>query len=234
MHIRGTLHSTHTLFGACWLAVRRASGDGADDEGKPVRTGASRDGRLDNRRLVGRVGQSIVMAAHPASDGSRGVAPVRREGPGLGTSSGIHPCFTAKMAIALIVGDELAGDRSCRAPSQRRSRERQATSAGNSVDGVRRWRCDAVEIVKIGSVVLSARDVQRASTFWRAALGYVPGHGNDAMLVQENGEGPFLVLDAEDRTHLGPVGGRCARAAGRGRPTYLAGRASSRGLGLSR
>jgi catechol 2,3-dioxygenase-like lactoylglutathione lyase family enzyme len=57
-------------------------------------------------------------------------------------------------------------------------------------------------MVKIGSVVLSVRDVQRASTFWRAALGYVQGRGNDAMLVPENGEGPFLLLDAEDRTHL--------------------------------
>jgi catechol 2,3-dioxygenase-like lactoylglutathione lyase family enzyme len=59
-----------------------------------------------------------------------------------------------------------------------------------------------VDMVKIGSVVLSVRDIQRASTFWRSALGYVPGHGNDAMLIPENGEGPFLLLDAEDRTHL--------------------------------
>jgi catechol 2,3-dioxygenase-like lactoylglutathione lyase family enzyme len=59
-----------------------------------------------------------------------------------------------------------------------------------------------LDMAKIGAVVLNVRDVERASTFWRAALGYIPGHGNDAMLVPENGDGPLLLLDAEDRTHL--------------------------------
>jgi catechol 2,3-dioxygenase-like lactoylglutathione lyase family enzyme len=57
-------------------------------------------------------------------------------------------------------------------------------------------------MVKIGSVVLNVAEVRRASTFWRAALGYVPGHGSDAMLIPEDGAGPFLLLDADDRTHL--------------------------------
>jgi catechol 2,3-dioxygenase-like lactoylglutathione lyase family enzyme len=57
-------------------------------------------------------------------------------------------------------------------------------------------------MVKVGSVVLTVRDVQRASTFWQAALGYIPGHGNDALLIPGTGEGPFLLLDREDRTHL--------------------------------
>jgi catechol 2,3-dioxygenase-like lactoylglutathione lyase family enzyme len=57
-------------------------------------------------------------------------------------------------------------------------------------------------MVNIGAVVLNVRDVRRASAFWGAALGYVPGNGNDAMLVAPGGQGPMLLLDTDDRTHL--------------------------------
>jgi catechol 2,3-dioxygenase-like lactoylglutathione lyase family enzyme len=57
-------------------------------------------------------------------------------------------------------------------------------------------------MVRIGSVVLNVRDVSRASTFWSAALGYVPGDENPAMLTPENGNGPLLLLDEDDRTHV--------------------------------
>ena len=57
-------------------------------------------------------------------------------------------------------------------------------------------------MVNIGAVVLNVRDIDRASTFWRAALGYVAGNGNDAMLVPVGGAGPTLLLDTDDRTHM--------------------------------
>lgn len=57
-------------------------------------------------------------------------------------------------------------------------------------------------MVNIGAVVLNVRDIQRASTFWCAALGYVPGNGNDTMLVSTSGSGPMLLLDEDDRTHV--------------------------------
>jgi catechol 2,3-dioxygenase-like lactoylglutathione lyase family enzyme len=57
-------------------------------------------------------------------------------------------------------------------------------------------------MVSIGSVVLNVRDIRRASTFWSAALGYVPGNENPAMLAPKNGNGPLLLLDEDDRTHV--------------------------------
>jgi catechol 2,3-dioxygenase-like lactoylglutathione lyase family enzyme len=57
-------------------------------------------------------------------------------------------------------------------------------------------------MVNIGAVVLNVHDIRRASAFWGAALGYVAGNGNDAMLVPTNGPGPTLLLDTDDRTHL--------------------------------
>jgi len=58
-------------------------------------------------------------------------------------------------------------------------------------------------MAKIGSVVLNVTDVGRAATFWRSALGYVPrDSGNPGALVPDDGEGPVLLLDETDRTHL--------------------------------
>jgi catechol 2,3-dioxygenase-like lactoylglutathione lyase family enzyme len=55
----------------------------------------------------------------------------------------------------------------------------------------------------IGSVVLNVTDIGRAATFWRSALGYVPREsGNPGALVPQRGEGPALLLDETDRTHL--------------------------------
>jgi catechol 2,3-dioxygenase-like lactoylglutathione lyase family enzyme len=58
-------------------------------------------------------------------------------------------------------------------------------------------------MAQIGSVVLNVTDVGRAATFWRSALGYIPREGdNPGALVSRNGEGPALLLDETDRTHL--------------------------------
>jgi hypothetical protein len=58
-------------------------------------------------------------------------------------------------------------------------------------------------MAQIGSVVLNVADVSRAATFWRGALGYVPREGsNPGALVPRSGEGPALLLDETDRTHL--------------------------------
>ena len=58
-------------------------------------------------------------------------------------------------------------------------------------------------MVRIGSVVLNVTDVGRAAAFWRNALGYVrrPG-GHEGVLVPPGGEGPALLLDETDMTHL--------------------------------
>ena len=58
-------------------------------------------------------------------------------------------------------------------------------------------------MAQIGSVVLNVTDIGRATTFWRSALGYVPREGdNPGALVPQGGEGPALLLDETDRTHL--------------------------------
>jgi len=58
-------------------------------------------------------------------------------------------------------------------------------------------------MAQIGSVVLNVTDIGRAATFWRSALGYVfRESGNPGALVPEQGEGPALLLDETDRTHL--------------------------------
>jgi catechol 2,3-dioxygenase-like lactoylglutathione lyase family enzyme len=58
-------------------------------------------------------------------------------------------------------------------------------------------------MVQIGSVVLNVTDLGRAAAFWRGALGYVrrPG-GHLGALVPPSGEGPALLLDETDKTHL--------------------------------
>ena len=57
-------------------------------------------------------------------------------------------------------------------------------------------------MVTIGSLVLNVADVERASAFWRQALGYRPSPENPAVLVPDGGAGPALALDEDDRTHL--------------------------------
>ncbi len=58
-------------------------------------------------------------------------------------------------------------------------------------------------MAQIGSVVLNVADIGRAAAFWRSALGYVPRDGaHPAALVPRSGEGPALLLDETDRTHL--------------------------------
>jgi len=58
-------------------------------------------------------------------------------------------------------------------------------------------------MAQIGSLVLNVTDIERAATFWRNALGYVPRAGdNPGALVPERGKGPALLLDETDRTHL--------------------------------
>ena len=58
-------------------------------------------------------------------------------------------------------------------------------------------------MARIGSVVLNVTDLGRAATFWRGALGYVPRAGGDlGALVPPSGEGPALLLDETDMTHL--------------------------------
>ena len=58
-------------------------------------------------------------------------------------------------------------------------------------------------MAQIGSVVLNVADIRRATAFWRDALGYVPrAGGNPGALVPPHGEGPALLLDETDKTHL--------------------------------
>jgi hypothetical protein len=49
---------------------------------------------------------------------------------------------------------------------------------------------------------MNVTDTRRAAAFWGQALGYVPSSGNPAFLVPEDGEGPRLHLDEDDRMHL--------------------------------
>ena len=49
---------------------------------------------------------------------------------------------------------------------------------------------------------MNVSDTRRAAAFWGGALGYVPSPGNPAFLVPENGNGPRLHLDEDDRMHL--------------------------------
>jgi len=57
-------------------------------------------------------------------------------------------------------------------------------------------------MVTIGSIVLNVSDIPRAAEFWSKALGYAPSGRNPAALVPENGDGPTLFLDEDDRMHL--------------------------------
>ena len=52
-------------------------------------------------------------------------------------------------------------------------------------------------------MVLNVTDISRAATFWRNALGYeFRESGDPGSLVSQRGEGPALLLDQTDRTHL--------------------------------
>jgi catechol 2,3-dioxygenase-like lactoylglutathione lyase family enzyme len=58
-------------------------------------------------------------------------------------------------------------------------------------------------MAQIGSVVLNVTDIGRATNFWRSALGYVfRESGNPGAIVPQHGEGPALLLDETDSTHL--------------------------------
>jgi hypothetical protein len=58
-------------------------------------------------------------------------------------------------------------------------------------------------MAQIGSVVLNVTDIGGAATFWRSALGYVfRESGNPGALVPQHGEGPAILLDETDGTHL--------------------------------
>lgn len=58
-------------------------------------------------------------------------------------------------------------------------------------------------MVRIRSIVLKVADKDRAARFWSAALGYARSPGNPDFLVPEQeGVGPRLHLDTDDRTHL--------------------------------
>ena len=51
--------------------------------------------------------------------------------------------------------------------------------------------------------MLNVADIDRAAAFWRNALGYAARPGdNPGALVPQRGEGPALLLDETDRTHL--------------------------------
>jgi catechol 2,3-dioxygenase-like lactoylglutathione lyase family enzyme len=57
-------------------------------------------------------------------------------------------------------------------------------------------------MLRIGAIVLNVSDVDRAGTFWSAALGYTRQPHRPAFLVPEGVGGTRLHLDGEDRTHL--------------------------------
>ncbi len=56
-------------------------------------------------------------------------------------------------------------------------------------------------MLKIGSVVMTVADVDRAASFWSRALGYVSDPANPAFLRSER-DGLRLHLDETDRVHL--------------------------------
>jgi predicted enzyme related to lactoylglutathione lyase len=54
----------------------------------------------------------------------------------------------------------------------------------------------------VGAFVLNVGDIDRAAKFWRQALGYVAEPDDPAFLKPEDGGGPRLHLDENDRTHI--------------------------------
>ena len=57
-------------------------------------------------------------------------------------------------------------------------------------------------MLRIGSVVLNVRDLQRAGSFWGQALGYSPRPSNPAFLAPEQPDGVRVHLDEDDAMHL--------------------------------
>lgn len=61
---------------------------------------------------------------------------------------------------------------------------------------------DSVNLmVRIGAIVMSTADTERAGSFWSQALGYDRG-ANPEFLVPRKGGACHLHLDSMDRTHL--------------------------------
>jgi catechol 2,3-dioxygenase-like lactoylglutathione lyase family enzyme len=56
-------------------------------------------------------------------------------------------------------------------------------------------------MLRVGSVVMTVSDVERAASFWTSALDYVSEPTNVAFL-RSRGDGPRLHLDEADRMHL--------------------------------
>lgn len=54
-------------------------------------------------------------------------------------------------------------------------------------------------MVRLGGIVLNVSDIDRAATFWSGALGY---ERDGAFLRPRTGDGPILLLDEDDRSHL--------------------------------
>ena len=57
-------------------------------------------------------------------------------------------------------------------------------------------------MLRIGSVVMTVSDVDRAAAFWTQALGYAPGARTPAFLAPQSGDAARLHLDTDDRMHL--------------------------------
>jgi catechol 2,3-dioxygenase-like lactoylglutathione lyase family enzyme len=57
-------------------------------------------------------------------------------------------------------------------------------------------------MLRIGSVVMTVSDVDRAAAFWTQALGYAPGARNPAFLAPQSGDAARLHLDTDDTMHL--------------------------------
>jgi catechol 2,3-dioxygenase-like lactoylglutathione lyase family enzyme len=57
-------------------------------------------------------------------------------------------------------------------------------------------------MVRIGTVVINAKDAGRAAEFWGKALGYAPRSEGSLTLVPPDGNGPSVNLDETDGNHL--------------------------------
>lgn len=57
-------------------------------------------------------------------------------------------------------------------------------------------------MLRIGAVVLNVASTDASGPFWSQALGYAQQPHNPAFLVPDEGQGPRLHLDQQDRTHL--------------------------------
>ena len=111
----------------------------------------------------------------------------RRCRPAFSTSSGVGPSFPAA----------IIGLRSLGARATWNCLER-PPAAGSSCGA-----CQDLVMVRLGTVVLGAGDVDRAVAFWAGALGYepvrFPGDDNEfTILVPPSGEGVRVALQRDD------------------------------------